>query len=63
MSQKKSMTESAWMGVLYVVINGFYAYVFYWGGFLRWNEIDNGGKLYSAGSIITIMFAVIFGAF
>ena len=48
---------------MYLVITSFYAYVFYFGGYLRWNEIKNGDELYTAGSIITIMFATVFGFF
>jgi hypothetical protein len=63
MAVKKSITEAAWMSFMYCVITSFYAYVFYFGGYLRWNEIKNGDELYSAGSIITIMFATVFGVF
>lgn len=42
----------------------FYAYSFYWGGYLKWNEIYNfDGKAYTGGVIITIMFSTVFGAF
>lgn len=40
----------------------FYAYSFYWGGRLRYNEVMNGDRLYSGGSILAIMFSVVFGA-
>lgn len=63
MAGKKSITESAWMAFLYLTITCFYAYVFYFGGYLRWNEIKNGDELYSSGSIMTIMFATVFGFF
>lgn len=41
----------------------FYAYSFYFGGYLRWNDVLNyDGKEYSGGVIITIMFSTVFGA-
>lgn len=54
---------------MYLVINAFYAYVFYFGGYLIWNEVENGvdsngaAQLYNAGSVFAIMFSVVFGAF
>ena len=42
----------------------FYAFGLYFGGYLRYNKVENvGGKLYSSGAIIAIMFSVIFGSF
>jgi len=41
----------------------FYAYSFYFGGWLRWNDIKNfDGREYSGGVIVTIMFSTVFGA-
>jgi ATP-binding cassette subfamily B (MDR/TAP) protein 1 len=41
----------------------FYAYSFYFGGYLRWNGIKNfDGKEYSGGVIVTIMFSTVFSA-
>ena len=41
----------------------FYAWAFFWGGYLRWNEIKNfDGREYSGGVIVTIMFSTVFGA-
>lgn len=41
----------------------FYAYSFYFGGYLRWNDVTNfDGREYSGGAIITIMFSTVFGA-
>jgi hypothetical protein len=41
----------------------FYAYSFYFGGWLRWNGIQNfDGREYSGGVIIAIMFSTVFGA-
>ena len=30
---------------------------------LRWEKVDNRGEIYSSGSILAVMFSVIFGAF
>jgi hypothetical protein len=48
--------------VLFWFIFLFYAYSFYWGGRLRYNEIKNGDREYSGGMILSIMFSTIFGA-
>lgn len=41
----------------------FYAYAFYFGGYLKWKEIKNpDGREYSGGAIIAIMFSTVFGA-
>lgn len=40
----------------------FYAYSFYWGGRLRYNKVENGDRVYTGGSILAIMFSVVFGA-
>mgnify|MGYP002631561046 FL=1 len=40
-----------------------YAYAFYFGGVLRWNEVESEpGVVYSGGKIIGILFCVVFGA-
>ena len=48
--------------VMFLVIFLFYAYSFYWGGRLRYNEVKNGDREYTGGSILAIMFSVVFGA-
>jgi len=48
---------------LYLIINGFYAYTFFWGGYLRYNKVMQGDREYSGGSVIAIMFCVIIGCF
>lgn len=41
----------------------FYAYSFYFGGYLRWNDVKNfDGREYSGGVIVAIMFSTVFGA-
>ena len=40
-----------------------YAYAFYFGGVLRWNEVESSpGVLYSGGKLIGVLFCVVFGA-
>jgi hypothetical protein len=34
----------------------------YFGGYLRWNEVTEGGKLYTGGKVVGIMFCIVFGA-
>lgn len=61
---KKQVFKSAMGGAsFYLMINGFYAYTFYWGGYLRYNKVMQGDREYSGGSIIAIMFCVIIGCF
>lgn len=48
--------------MLFGVITGFYAYSFYWGSYLRGHKILNFGREYSGGSIIAVMFSVVFGS-
>jgi hypothetical protein len=40
-----------------------YAYAFYIGGYLKYNEIEENGRVYDGGMILTCMLAVIFGFF
>lgn len=40
-----------------------YSYNFFWGGYLKYNEVKNGDELYTGGQILGIMFCVITGAF
>jgi hypothetical protein len=44
------------------MIYGFYGYSFFWGGYLRWNDIMNGDREYTGGAIIATMFSAVFGA-
>lgn len=41
----------------------FYAYSFFWGAYLRWNNVDANNGTYTGGVIIAVMFTVVFGAF
>ena len=48
--------------MMFLIIFLFYAYAFYWGGRLRYEGIKNGDREYTGGSILAIMFSVVFGA-
>lgn len=48
--------------IMFLIIFLFYAYSFFWGGRLRYNEVKNGDKEYTGGAILAIMFSVVFGA-
>ena len=40
-----------------------YAYAFYFGGVLRWNDVESSpGVVYSGGKIAGVLFCVVFGA-
>lgn len=51
------------MGFLFFAIFLFYGAAFYFGGYLRWNKVEENGTIYTGGKVICIMFTVIFGAF
>jgi len=57
-----NFSQSIGHGVLLATILGFYAYAFYWGGYLKWNGLENRDEEYTGGSIIQVMFCVILGA-
>ena len=61
--KSNSFNAGIGLGVLYLVIGGFYAYSFYFGGFLKENEYLNGDKPYTGGVVIAIMFSIVFGSF
>lgn len=46
----------------YFCIFTFYSYTFFWGGYLRNNDIKNDGEDYSGGKILAILFCVITGS-
>ena len=54
---------SAGGAMMFFILFALYAYSYYVGGRLRWEKKLNGDKLYTSGSITSIMFCVIFGAF
>ena len=50
------------IGMFIFYIYGFYGYSFYFGGMLRWEKVERGdGKLYSGGTVISIMFCIMIG--
>lgn len=51
------------MGLLFGVIFAYYALAFYVGGYLRWNEVTEGGTVYSGGKVISVIFLVLIGSF
>lgn len=61
--KKNAVNAGIGLGVLYLVIGGFYAYSFYFGGYLKENKFMNGDTHYTGGVIIAIMFSVVFGSF
>jgi ATP-binding cassette subfamily B (MDR/TAP) protein 1 len=61
--KKQSLKKSIGTSLMFMLIFGFYGYSFYWGGYLRYNDIKNGDVEYTGGSVIGVLFCVIFGAF
>jgi hypothetical protein len=37
------------MSVIMAVILGVYSYSFFWGGYLKYNDVKNGDELYTGG--------------
>jgi hypothetical protein len=44
-------------------MNSFYAFAFYFGGYLRWERIMNGDEEYTGGAILAVMLSIVFGCF
>lgn len=61
--KKNSLLAGVGLGVMYFVIGGFYAYSFYFGGFLKEYGYMNGDKPYTGGVVLAIMFSIVFGSF
>lgn len=61
--RKQILKRSIGASLLFLIIFGFYGYAFYWGGYLRFNDIKNGEREYTGGAVLGILFCVIFGAF
>lgn len=56
------------LSVVMLIMFGFYAYAFWFGGMLRWSPDpwtinDFTGEKYTGGEIIGIMFSIMFGIF
>lgn len=60
---KQVIKRAIGASLLFTTIFGFYGYAFFWGGFLRYNDIKNGDREYTGGAVLGILFCVIFGAF
>lgn len=65
---KLAVNTSLGLSLVYLIMFGFYAYAFYFGGMLRWSKEewminDLTGKRYTGGEIMGIMFSVLFGIF
>ena len=63
--RKSAFTKSGGLSLLYIIILGFYAYSFYFGGFCRWTDDDwfinpRTDKKYTGGEIIGLMFMIMF---
>ena len=61
--RKLAVSSSLGLSVIFGVIISVYAYNFYWGAYLKWEEVKNGDKEYTGGQILGIMICVITGAF
>jgi ABC-type multidrug transport system fused ATPase/permease subunit len=52
------------VAMLYLVLNCFYAYTFFFGGYLRYNKVLAAeGVEYTGGRIVAIMFCVVISCF
>ena len=58
------ITKNAFgIGGMFLSFFVLYAYAFYFGGVLRWNNVESSpGVVYTGGRIIGVMFCVVFGA-
>jgi ABC-type multidrug transport system fused ATPase/permease subunit len=60
--KKQSFVNGFGQGGVFALFFALYAYSYYFGGLLKWNDVKNGDTYYTGGQIITIMFAVTLGA-
>lgn len=60
---KFTIIAASGAGFMFFAIQLLYGAAFWFGGYLRWNEVKEGGEPYTGGKVIAIMFSVIFGAF
>jgi ABC-type multidrug transport system fused ATPase/permease subunit len=61
-----SISQSIGLSLVYLIIFGFYAYAFFFGGMFRYEEDewwinDYTGERYSGGDVMAIMFMIMFG--
>lgn len=54
---------SVTISMFHLVINFFYAYAFFFGGYLRYSSFETGNVEYSGGKILAIMFCIVIGCF
>ena len=59
---KSQIFVSLAFAFFFFIIYAFYGYSLYMGGYLRWEQIKEGGELYTGGRVISIMFCIMFGA-
>ena len=64
--RESALAQSAGLSLVYIIILGFYAYSFYFGGFCRWTDDDwfinpTTDKKYTGGEVMGIMFMIMFG--
>jgi len=67
-SSNLAVRSSIGFSCIYLIINSFYGYAFFFGGMLRWSPDENlindyTGKKYTGGEVIGILFCVLFGMF
>lgn len=61
--RETALGQSAGLSIVYLIIFGFYAYAFYFGGMFRWSTDEwffneTTGKKYAGGEIVGIMFMI-----
>jgi len=66
--RESNFAQSGSLSIIYLIMFGFYAYAFYFGGMMRWNPDewfinDYTGKRYTGGEVMGIMFMILFGIF
>ena len=59
---KSNLFKHVSYALFYSGIFFFYAYAFYWAGYLKWNEVrDFNGEIFTGGKCITVIFCMLFG--
>jgi ATP-binding cassette subfamily B (MDR/TAP) protein 1 len=62
-SHKQITKNAIGIGGMFLSFFILYAYAFYFGGVLRWNNVESSpGVVYSGGKIVGVLFCVVFGA-
>ena len=61
--RKQIVNQSIGLSVMYLTIYGLFGYSFFWGGYLRYNEVNNSQQgAYTGGAIFAIFLSVMMGA-